>query len=85
MRVAIGEWNEAWGPEPRPVRPRPSWSARNAWHRVWCPRTECLNAVGYAVYAPLARGGRETPERYCCAVCGEEMRRERVPGRARRP
>lgn len=77
--TAIGHWNPAWGPEPVKVKDKPEHAAhRNDWHLISCPRQGCRNHEGALVYAPRARRGEEPPERYVCAICGCQMRQERV-------
>lgn len=86
MTNAIGQWNPAWGPEPVKAEDRPvraAWgggrkSYKSDWHLVTCPRSGCRNHEGALIYAPKDSGGRGLGENYVCAICGCQMRQERV-------
>lgn len=78
---AIGRWNPAWGPEPVKQGIKARSTGHNGWYLIRCPRRDCRNHEGVLVYAPRARNGAESAEKYTCAICGCEMRQERIDAR----
>lgn len=81
MASTIDHWNPAWGPRPEwkgPARRPRRGGGKNQWCLVECSDEGCPGAGPWLVYAPVLSDDRDPPERYCCAACGAEMRRQRL-------